>query len=221
MFSSAHLPWCPLTLEIQISCQCERDRYLVSAALAGAGSIVGYIFAKIIGSIAGEGDSIHLFFDGGQSLISAIIAVIALRPTSNESSVRRIGAYSQAFLLAMAAVLIWVDASHHNDVPRSGVQMIVLGIASSAVAIIRFIVVHSEWKTITGKGEVLHVGIDVATSFCVLLAGIAVLLGAPAWDKIAAMWFIAPIALLNSGYILWHARFGEIHSHHGHDHHHH
>jgi len=221
MFSSAHLPWCSLTLEIQTSCQCERDRYLVSAALAGVGSIVGYTFAKIIGSIAGEGDSIHLFFDGGQSLISAIIVMIALLPTTNESRIRRIGAYSQALMLAMAAMLIWVDASTHNDVPRSGLQMVLLGLASTAVAFIRFIVVHSEWKTITGKGEILHVAIDVATSVGVSLAGIAVLCGAPAWDKIAAMWFIAPIALLNSGYILWHARFGHTHSHHSHDHHHH
>ena len=216
MVTHKHLPLCPSTRGGV--CVCESNRYLLSALIALIGGAIEYGLGLFIGSASARGDAIHLFGDGGMSVFAALIVFAVLKNPHSEKKIRTGGAFLQAGMLALAGIFIWVDIAHHEGVaPRSGPQLLILGLGATTVALMRVWVVHPEWRrSVTGKGEMLHIVIDVLTSVAVIIAGVGVLCGVGALDKVLAMYLIAPVAILNACYILWHTLSDADHTHHHH-----
>ncbi len=185
----------------------EKRRYALSARIAFLAGTIFLFAALFILTAVGVGDATHLIADGFVSLVSWKISSNVEQNHDQEAVIRRRGAYVQATLLVVAAAIIVVETYLHEHEPRSALQMMALGAASTMVALWRFSIVHPEWRrSITGKGEVWHVAIDLGTSVTVAIAGFLLWYFAiPAIDRWAG-YAVAAIAVLGAAHLVWTAK---------------
>jgi Co/Zn/Cd efflux system component len=205
-----HLPWC--TNKKGEEClPCEKQSYGLSAAIAFSVGTLLFLAAYAIGSVAGQGDATHLLMDGCASMVSYYIVYLVVRGPSREGELRKRGAYVQAFLLALAALLIFLEALFHEDEVRSLREMYMLGGASTFAAFVRFFIVHRQLHvSITAHGEMGHLLLDVGTSLAVLVTPMLIQLGGSvSLDRYIAGFVIAPLALIGSIRLARNARKGQ------------
>ena len=229
---SEHLPWCPVRKTHGTCYGCEWRRYAASLLIAVFFGGIEYTVGLYYQSVSAQGDAIHLFGDGLQSGVSALIAFLVFRHTLSGHHFRAWGAYLQALLLFIAGVFIIHEALGQRIPPREPLLIAVIGTLATSGAVLRFYAVHNGWHiahsvrqlsgallrhervNVTALGEISHIVTDFATSIAVVIAGLwQAFTGNASVDQSIALYGIAPVVFFSALLVLIFARREHGHSH--------
>jgi cobalt-zinc-cadmium efflux system protein len=152
----------------------------------------------VVQLVAGIGaHSTGLVSDAGHNLtdvaaigLSLLAVRWALRPRSDARSFGNHRATILAALVnsaALAAVTVAVVVLSLERLvhprPVDGTTMTVVAGVALAVNLLAALVLWDRTQDLNMRGAVLHMAADAAASACVLVAGVAIVVGGPAWDR--------------------------------------
>lgn len=170
----------------------DRTSRLLAALAVNMALVVGQLVAGLVAHSAGLlADAGHNFTDAAALVLSLGAVRWAMRPRSEERSFGNyrgtiLAALVNAAALAVATVAIVFESIRrllHPVHVDGGVVVIVAAVAigDNAVAAV---VLHEDSADLNMRAALLHMVADVLASLFVFLAGLAILLGGPSFDRL-------------------------------------
>lgn len=168
-----------------------RTSRLLLALLINVGLVIAQVVTGLTAHSAGLlSDAGHNFTDAAALVLSLLAVRWALRPRSEERSFGNyrgtiLAALVNAAALAVATVAIVVESVRRliHPMPVNGSIVVAMAGAAAAANVVAAVVLNEHKADLNMRAALLHMVSDVLASLCVLAAGLAIVIGGPAWDR--------------------------------------
>lgn len=168
------------------ACSCEMKLYGRVFALAIFVGILEICGGYWSGSLALYADAFHALLDGGAGALAVFIAWLAQsRAGAGEERIRRLGAYGQGTLLAIAALWVGHEAYERWQAPcsvRGGLMMTIAAAGGLGNLLQHTLLERGRRKNQTHTNLHRHVMSDLVLSGCIVLGATAI--GITGWSRI-------------------------------------
>ncbi len=186
-----------------------RTTRLVIALAINAVLVVAQVVAGVIAHSTGlVADAGHNLTDVASIGLSLLAVRWALRPRSDERSFGNhrgtiLAALTNAAVLAVTTVVIVSISVVRLIHPVAVTGSVVIALAGAAMVanVVAAVVLHDGTHDLNLRSAALHMSADVLSSFCVLVAGIVIVItGGGAWDRIdpAASLVVAALIVIQA-----------------------